>query len=74
MNFPREAFELYVKSMPQSEAQTALLFLVNFLSEGADNKPRLIFEPLTPEGITTDPSTSPTCKALLDRQCEDCEE
>jgi hypothetical protein len=33
MNFPREAFERYVRAMPQSEAQTALIFLVNFLAE-----------------------------------------
>lgn len=31
--FPVKEFEMYVKAMPQSEAQTALIFLVNFLSQ-----------------------------------------
>lgn len=31
--WPREEFEAYVRAMPQGEAQTALIFLVNFLAD-----------------------------------------
>lgn len=31
--YPREEFEAYVRAMPQSEAQTALIVLVNYLAE-----------------------------------------
>ncbi len=33
--FDREAFAAYVRAMPQGEAQTALIFLVNFLADQA---------------------------------------
>ena len=31
--FDREAFAAYVRAMPQGEAQTALIFLVNYLAD-----------------------------------------
>lgn len=31
--WPREEFEAYVRAMPQGEAQTALIFLVNYLAD-----------------------------------------
>lgn len=31
--FPVDEFERYVRAMPQGEAQTALIFLVNFLAQ-----------------------------------------
>lgn len=40
-NFPREEFERYVRAMPQGEAQTALIFLVNFLADYATAAPTM---------------------------------
>jgi hypothetical protein len=58
--WPREQFEMYVKAMPQSEAQTALIYFMNFMAEL-----------YAAQAVT--PDLSPLAKAMLARN-EDLDE
>jgi hypothetical protein len=62
MTFPLIEFQKYVRAMPQSEAQTALIFLVNFLVDANAAKPPTVTQVELPLSDITASSM-----ALMDR-------